>query len=621
MPFKIATEDREKIASQLCSEIRESEQEKSRLRNRWVQLRALYDCEENTSQIQLIEGMKPYMVPLLRPKGERIVAAVVDGITGMSPYARLTDPELSIDDIEAIEADLMVLADDAGDQDALRQGSEDAYLFNTGVWRVKPLVKERAYDSSQTDDAGPDVTRIDWESIDPMDVMCYPPYFGTFEAAKTVGHRWSELLYRVQADMRSGMYETYDLKGGDDPDTYHLQRDNLTEYYSAVSKSDEFVELWELITELPYDENGDPTDGDVNAFLCVVALTDEKLLSIQPYPYKSKWYIEVRTERQRKKIFPSTSIAQRLQGLQLAYSDAFTAQVQASYASIGPITFINTGGLMNKVQQAKPFAVIEVPSEVKIQNISANPQVGQLPASMGKIEQVSDSLTGISRTGTAEQMPSSTTATEVDFLQQSQNEAKDQYTQMVAQSVEKVFKLFIEYYQKHYSELREAYRGRLQADPMAVQALNASISVNGRNGAMSNTMTVQKLQLMLNMMQQVPNSGYDPAKIFDAIVQMMDLPVDIGKLKSNGIPAPISQMLDNPMVVQYLAQTGVLQQIQALLHAQQSNTQPSQQPGANGPLPSQPNMAPNPSNVVGPTGGIPAPMLSHGGNGFVPGAG
>ena len=84
----LSPEDQARIARQICAEIRESEREKERLAERWVRLRAIHNCEENTSQIQLIEGMKPYVLPLSRSKADRIVGSVVDSITGIDYVCR-----------------------------------------------------------------------------------------------------------------------------------------------------------------------------------------------------------------------------------------------------------------------------------------------------------------------------------------------------------------------------------------------------------------------------------------------------------------------------------------------------------------------------------------------------
>ena len=138
--LKLTVEERERVARGLCAEILESEREKERLRERWVRLRAIHDCEESTSQVQLIEGMKPYVLPLSRAKADRIVSAVVDGITGIDPYVQVFDEAVPNANLDGVERDLMFLAEEAGDEPAIREGAEDALITNTGVWRVRPVV-------------------------------------------------------------------------------------------------------------------------------------------------------------------------------------------------------------------------------------------------------------------------------------------------------------------------------------------------------------------------------------------------------------------------------------------------------------------------------------------------
>jgi hypothetical protein len=545
--------------------------------------------------------MKPYMLPLSRTKADRIVGAVTDGITGMSPYVQVFDAGNLNANLDDIEVDLMTLAEDAGDVAAIRQGAEDALITNTGVWRVRPLVDERPYDAAQTD-AGQTVTRLDWEAIDPIDVCCYPPHFGTFAAAKTVGHRWSELLYRVKADMASGKYETYCLEGGDDPMRMHRTFDDQGGEYDAQTTADEFVELWEVVTELDLKAN-----GEYAKYLCVLALTEEKLLSIQPYPYSAPWYVEVRTERERNRIFPNSSVMQRLQGLQLAYSDMFTALVQASFASIGPITILTGGGLMSKVTQAKPFMVLEAPADVKVQSIAANPQVGAIPQGIEKVEEVADALTGIGRNGAGQQMPPSTTATEVDAIQAAQNEAKDQYTQVVAGSVERVFRLLFEFYKVHYDDLKRAYGDKLLADPAVIANINPQFKVNGKNGSTTSLAVMQKLQLLIGLIEKVPGTRYDAPKIVDQISQLLDLPFSLKRLESD--PNPVAQLLDHPDVQSLLIRGVPLPHIlQTLQNATQPNAAtPAGSPGL---LPNQPPLGDGPGGAGAPPPGVAPPGVS-----------
>lgn len=601
-----------KLAMTICSEIRESEREKEPIRLRWIRLREIHDVQESTSQIQLIEGMKSYVLPLSREKVDRIVGSVVDGITGISPYVQVKDAGNENDNLDLLSDDLMVLAEDAGDITAIRQGTEDACLTNAGVWRVRPLIDEDSYDTPATNDSNAPVTGIDWEALDPIDVCCYPPYYGTFESAKTVGHRWSEMVYRVKRDMVSGNYAYYDLKGGDDPMKGHRTHDNVEDQgYEAQEMSDQFVELWQVITEIPFTMSGDKvesTPGKFNRFLAVVALTEQKLLSLQNYPYSQCWYVQVRTEPSRKRIFPSSSVAQRLQGLQLSVSDAYTMKIQAAIASIGPVTFATGGAPMAKVISLKPFGFVELTGDVKIQSFQANPQIGGLESAMQDAQESADALTGISRNGVGQQMPASTTATEINALQQAQSAAEDAYTQVVAESVEPVFKLILEYYRVHYDDLKQAYGERLTADPQLVQTIKPGLSVNGKNGTTSSVLVIQKLQMLFGMIMQTP-TDYDPVKVIDLIAQMLDFPVPLDRLKKD--PNPLDALLKMPQMQQMLMSGEPLPQLLQEIQQRAQGVQ-GQQPGGPNVLPGQPNMGSNAGMPPGATNGANPPMLNSG---------
>ncbi len=609
--------ERDKLAGKLCAQILESEREKEELIPRWQRLRAIHDVEESTAQVQLIEGMKPYVFPLSRSKADRIVSSVVDGITGVKPYATLSYEAKNNADLDPVALDLMTLLEDAGDTTAIREGTEDALLTNAGCWRIRPLTNERVYDAAQVSGTQK-VTRLDWQAIDPIDMMCYPPYYGTFEGALTVGHRWSELVMRVKQDMTSGKYYECDIKGGDDPlRNKRDDGDSVDSTYSAQTSAEEFVELWEVVTESDWEK-----DGTFKKYLCVVALTDEKLLSIQPYPYSKPWYIEIRTERQRNRIFPKTSVMQRLQGLQLAASDIFTVLIQAGFASVGPITLISGGSSVNKITQAKPFMVIETAADVKIQSIQNRPEVGELPGLLDITQKGADALTGIGQNATGEKLPSGTTATEVQSLDTALSQAKDAYTQQIAEAVEKVLILALEFYKMHCQELQAAYGVRLGANPDLVKNIEATVNVNGKSGANNPGVLIQKLQMLLQMTSGNPNSPYDERKLIQQIAEALQVPFDLERLEKQEIMPGLLDLLSNPAVQQLLMTGEPLPQILQEINAR------TQQPNGQGLPPGGPDMGagapslgmPPSGPPTGGDGGIgPGPMA--GASGQMPGVG
>lgn len=541
--LRLNEEQRDQLAQTICQEIEASERAKGSLPLRWERNEKIYHVDPDVSALHVAEGMQAYNIPLYRQKADRVIGTVHSAITGLYPYVQALDDSAEGNNDEAVERGLQAMADDGDFATKFKQVLRLAVNTNLGTLRVRPELRTRA-------------VTMDW--IHPGNMMCYPSEHGEFREAKTVGHRFFKMRYRVEAEQRAGNYYEEEIFGGDDPNAHYQGRTNIrTETTQAVAQDEEQVELWEVIHEC--DLKG---DGNYRRYLCVVAKSQQKLLACQEYPYSIPWYFDVRLDDAGGQVWPNDSLAQVMQGVQMAYSDIHTTLIHGSYMAAFPMVVVSGGALPVKAKKYGPSTLIESPTDVRVQAIATAFNPGALPMEGQKLEEVADSVSGISRLGVSEAIPASTTATAAGGMLQAQQERKDQYTESVSPAVARIWEFLYELLAHHFEAVRRVLGSRFPASLTygVVMGRKFRFQVTGRNGASSPQSLLQKLQF-LAMLTQNPQSSLDYTRIEERMLQALELPFSTQGLRKHG---PSVQELEQLIVAMAQGQVTPQQAIAAL---------------------------------------------------------
>jgi len=525
--LKLSDSQRDELAQRICQEIDASESSKGTLPLRWERNEKIYHVDPDVSALHVAEGMQPYNIPLYRQKADRVIGTVHSAITGLYPYVQALDDSAEGNNDELVERGLQAMAEDGDFASKLKQVLRLAVNTNLGTLRIRPELKHRA-------------VTMDW--VHPGNMMCYPAEHGTFAEAKTVGHRFYKMRYRIERAQRKGSYYEEEIFGGDDPNDHYQGRINTrTETTQPVDQGEAQVELWEVIHECDLKGN-----GEYRRYLCVVARSQQKLLSCQEYPYSMPWYFDVRLDDAGGQVWPNDSLAQILQGVQMAYSDIHTTLIHGSYMAAFPLVVVSGGALPVKAKKYGPSTLIESPMDVKVQAIATSFNPGALPMEAQKLEEVADSVSGISRLGMSEALPASTTATAAGGMLQAQQERKDQYTESVSPAISRIWEFLYELLQHHFEAMRVVLGTRFPKGLTyaALAGRRLRFQVTGRSGASSPQSLLQKLQFLASLTQN-PNSSLDYGRIEERMLQALDLPFSTQGLQKNG---PAVQELEQLIV-------------------------------------------------------------------------
>jgi hypothetical protein len=190
----------------ICQEIDHSETGKGSLPRRWERNEQLYNIDPDATNLNLVEGLASYPIPLWKPKADRIIGTVFKSITSIEPYVQcLPDGNApgSSEKAQRLERALMSIATAEegrfGFDRAFRQCLKTAVNTGIAVLYVHPTPDGCVYH----------------EPIHPKDFCIYPHEMGDIRKAKTVGHRFWKLRSEITAQCEAGEYLTDEVGGAD----------------------------------------------------------------------------------------------------------------------------------------------------------------------------------------------------------------------------------------------------------------------------------------------------------------------------------------------------------------------------------------------------------------------
>ena len=528
-PVTLTDEEKSKLILALCDQIEASECAKERVKDRWESVQHIYNCDDQSSTLHVVDGWKPVIRPLYRQKADKIANVVRSAYFSIKPWAQLIDSS-GYEPVSDVERTLQYFLEDS----PMKTVSKDVFLdmvhFNCGVMKCSAT----------------DTGQLDATSIHPHDMMFYPCQVKDQTKCKTIGHRSSMMRWEIEELVQSNVYSSdVDCRklGIAGEVNAHTMNETLT---SSVVADDDQIAFWEVCTKLKLS-------GDTKREWYIVCLEIEsgQLLSIERYPYSVPWYFIFKTGTKEKNMFPRDSIGGIFQHLQLNYNDIHTIIFQGSLMSAFPTAFISGGMLSNKVTTYQPGQLIETGDDIRVQYIETRFNPGALGAESAKIEEIADSLTGTSQIASSQNLASNTTATEARGVISADSENKDSYVENVEPTFQLLFTYLLEVLEVHAAAISTRMGGKWEIHPEAnVDRRTIDVQPTGGGATTDPRFLAQKLAT-LQQMSQDPNSTLDPIKVQRKSIETLDLPFDTDSLMND--PGPDQQPMTNGQKQQQLA--------------------------------------------------------------------
>ncbi|MFI5385998.1 MAG: hypothetical protein ACHQ50_07740 [Fimbriimonadales bacterium] len=576
----------------ICQEIEHSETGKGSLPRRWERNEQLYNIDPDATNLNLVESMASYPIPLWKPKADRIVGTVFKSITGIEPYVQCIPDTESPGDSEKAQrlarALMTVATHDEGRYGfdrAFRQCLKTAVNTGIAVLYVHP-----------TQDGC-----VEHEPIHPKDFCIYPHELGDIKKAKTVGHRFWKLRNEIKALFEAGEYLTDEVGGADSVG----ERGGKSSAFGRTAETpiqepdDQLIECWQVVRRCDLGE------GERDYIVCVAKKT-QLVLKVAPLEYKTgRLYFDIRFDDEYGSFWPASSPGQDIQGIQLIYSDLFNVAIQGGYSAAFPGVALIGATLNAKVKRWGPGTVWELPSGASVQTVGNTFNGGFLVSLLPHIENIADATSRVSRLGTSENLPASTTATAAAGFLQAQEQGQDQFTAFVAPTVAEIFTFLREILVLHWEQIKRQHGTALGIQKRDDLTQAVRFVPTGKSSNSSPNTLLQKLQMAMGLSQN-PNSTLDYQSVEKQVLQALDLPFDVTGLEKP--LGPTARELTAVLAGLLNGQVSPQEALQILQEAHAATT--GQTPNVGVP----PNGLPAPGAGGGPPTG-PAPAAS----GAVPG--
>lgn len=504
-----------------CSEeIDHSETGKGSIPKRWEFNEAIYNIDPSVTNLNLVEGLASYVIPLWKPKADRIISSVFKSMTSIEPYVQcipLSAQSADVESAQRLEAALMATANSEMGADsfdlAFHQCIRIAVNTGVSVMYVHPSTDGCVYH----------------EPIHPKDFCIFPHEKGTIKKAKTVGHRYWQTKEEIDALIAAGVYLDVSVSGSD-PIT---ERGGKSAEFGKTAETPERVpgdgqiECWQLVRRCDLGEG-------VCDYIINIAKSQQVVLSVQKMEYKTgRMYFDVRFSYEYGSFWPASSPGQDVQGLQVAYSDIFNVEIQGGYAKAFPPVAIIGATLDSKVKRWGPGTLWELPAGATLETVRLGFDGQGLAGVIPLLEKSADATTGISQLGTSANMPSDTTATAAQGFLTAQAEAKDSYSTMIAPCVAEIFSFLREILMIHWEPITKKQGNQLGVNSYDDIVLPVRFETTGKTGNSTPSALLQKLQMLLSLASQ-PQSGLDYMACESAVAQILELPFNPASLKKKG---------------------------------------------------------------------------------------
>ncbi|HXH61626.1 MAG TPA: hypothetical protein VNI20_09740 [Fimbriimonadaceae bacterium] len=500
----------------LCGEISAAEEARIGLKDRWAQNEQVYRNEPGIAAVRLFENFEPRTVPIMSPRINRIVNTTMTALTSPSPWVQALPEDGDQAVASALEQGLHAVMQRAGFPRVLRRALTTTAL--TGVSVVRARMTEGG-------------VRLD--HIHPNDFVVAPTYNLSLSDANLVGHRFYVPLWKLEERVRAGQYPlvakaaNVEKLTGANPDDEPSGRDPAYDRSEALiptgNKCDDLAELFEALVRLE-------VDGHTAWYRAVVSVTAQMVLLVEPYPYDEPWYFDLRFHDEEGKWWPASSVAQNIVGLCLLQNDMFNLLAAGSMATVANPIVVSGGSLGKKLQSINLGQLYETPYDVRVQEIPVRFDPGSMPDVMKIVDNQIDAQTGVSQLSIGQEFLQSQTATAAKALIESTRQNEGSYAAFGGDFLENLWAFVHGLLRAHPNVVRQAYRNLLDSTFFEAVRFGARWAAAGKTPANAPDTLLQKLQALLKLAAD-PNSGFSYERVEDAVVNAMQLPVNVERLR------------------------------------------------------------------------------------------
>lgn len=424
----MSADERSELAQRICRMIDSGVESVNGLRERWEVNEKLYRLEPYERLSATMEDASTFAFPLQREKIDAMVAFLATTLASSDQIFVYRQHGAASVNSEACEKTVHFLLRQADFERHLRMHLRLTAMNGKASYRLVFKTRARGMLADMEQAAGfqmPDITTnklaycgIDIRVIHLGDMVVYPVECETLLDARLVGHRFTLRKADIRAKQESGEYlRDVEEFSSVDRDSVISGRDaawDLTSSDSGMEDDDEYVECYSVIVKLDLNEDGVEEYVEMQ-----IAYDDKAILSIKPYAFDRPNYFCPALHQEYGKFYPAGSIAQNLQGLNLALNELMGMYYDGTVNAAFPPTLFNAeGGYQEGEFNMRPGQMIPTLGTPQMASIPTqfNPQV--IPQMLQYLDSFAEQVTRTPRSSAQQPFRRGTTATEVSAIQQ-----------------------------------------------------------------------------------------------------------------------------------------------------------------------------------------------------------
>jgi len=401
--FERDTEAKKKLATFLDEIIESVDTEIGSLTTRWKVNQQYYNNDPSVLPVSsAIPEMTPQVFPFVQPRLDSISDQICSAVCNNEPYLigkRRGESKRN----ESVENTVQFFWNIGKLNEALEVVSPITGVTNLGIIRQTFQVHQRDFlagrnqnvETNYTGDVG--FAGLVYDVIPPEDFVIFKAAIKGIETAPCVGHRFFLLRAEIDEFRDAGIYYEHDELTSDSTDENDIGRSSTFSKLSpgAVSDKDtDAIKMYELYIKYKFDD-----DKNQRWYKVIYAKTSGEILRVDEWQYSRPPYFDFRWKpRQYGNFYPSSSVAQDLQGLAWQFSNLSNVAVYGAWFNALPI--IANSGMSEGTQPLVAGSMIGTNGN-EVTPIQSQFNLSAIFPMLQQISDVGDSVGGMTRAGMA----------------------------------------------------------------------------------------------------------------------------------------------------------------------------------------------------------------------------
>lgn len=527
--FPLTQQQRDDIGNSLRQYVNACDSEKSNVSPRWKEVRGHYNLDITTAGVAVFDDVPGERIPFYRPQCDRVQQSLSQAFYSVEPWAQLQATPAYADElgaekavnealgedeprpvIPALERTMQAFVEASNLRDQHSIAFRNMIHSNCGVLRIR------------VSDEGV----LCADNIHPENVLFYPIKVSDYKRVVCIGHRFNLMRFECQEKIDSGEFYK-DLDAGQFGVATKVVDPVGSQPTQVVNRDTDLLELYEFNIRLKLGK-----DKKREWYMGVVDAVSGTLLRLEKSPYSRPWYFVFRTSFDEDSMIPMYSLGTTLVPIQRTVNNIWSLLVQGGFMSAFPTLIISGAeGLRDKTNRMRAGQILFENSEVNVQQLRTDFNPSTLPMMLNLAQGLGDAVTGISRLGQSQALPSSTTATAANGMLAAQDASRDSYVESCQTVMSDMFDFILELMATHAADIAKAMAGKWELLPDDnIRWRDVNVQVTGSGATASPQLLMQKLQMLIELAKD-PNSQLDAKAVIEMLIEALDLPFATDGLK------------------------------------------------------------------------------------------